>query len=358
MAQTFPLKNIPAPVRSLIRPMLYASIGLHALLLFVPLSSTEEKPKEQQETVKVTQLAPLQQPSRQKVKPTPRTKPSPSSTRTLVRRAPTRTTIPATRATNKPEPPQSTTPETAQDTSSEPDSLPTTDLFADFPRYPGATKGSFGKLRGGFNEASFQTGDDLTKVEAFFLSELPKKKYLYSPETVERSDSKIYQVSKEGSSPQFLHLFKISEQGTVILLAPNILNFKDLANTIAEVVPPQQREIEEVVDFLAQDTIAFASILDSNELAQPDAVQAGDTRIAFEVGKAVKINSTPIPLPELEANFQDNLTGKDFTVTAAGDYGGGPLYEVSKGSFTQYLNFIPTQDGAYAVYIWKSKPNS
>ncbi|MGA7933774.1 MAG: hypothetical protein WCA35_09525 [Kovacikia sp.] len=64
--------RIPAPVRMLIRPMLFLALSLHALLLFIPLPS-ENKLKEaddKKDPLKITQV-PTAQPASSKPKPKP-----------------------------------------------------------------------------------------------------------------------------------------------------------------------------------------------------------------------------------------------------------------------------------------------
>ena len=53
-----PKKTFPAILKQVIRPMFFGAIGIHALLLFTPLSSPQQtKPKETAEPVKVARLS-------------------------------------------------------------------------------------------------------------------------------------------------------------------------------------------------------------------------------------------------------------------------------------------------------------
>lgn len=53
-----PKKTFPAILKQAIRPMLFGAIGIHALLLFMPLSSPQQtKPKETAEPVKLARLS-------------------------------------------------------------------------------------------------------------------------------------------------------------------------------------------------------------------------------------------------------------------------------------------------------------
>lgn len=73
------LKNLPTPVRMLIRPMLYVSLSLHGLFLLIPIASNSppnSSAEEPEERVAISQLAPSPSPS-----PTVQTpKPTPSPT--------------------------------------------------------------------------------------------------------------------------------------------------------------------------------------------------------------------------------------------------------------------------------------
>ncbi len=77
------VKNLPTPVRTLIRPMWYISLGLHGLLLMVPIPSTPElEPSPaKKKSVKITQLpsqpSPLPSPLVSLPKPSPRFQPNP-----------------------------------------------------------------------------------------------------------------------------------------------------------------------------------------------------------------------------------------------------------------------------------------
>lgn len=55
-----PKRGMPAPVKALIKPLLFASIGLHGLLLLAPLPSNQklEIPDEKDTAIKITQLPP------------------------------------------------------------------------------------------------------------------------------------------------------------------------------------------------------------------------------------------------------------------------------------------------------------
>jgi hypothetical protein len=44
-----------------------------------------------------------------------------------------------------------------------------------------------------------------------------------------------------------------------------------------------------------------------------------------------------------------------FTFDKVGEYGGGPVYEVKKGTVTRYLNFVKSQTGVLIVF-WKKSP--
>ncbi|MCS6815122.1 MAG: hypothetical protein NZ772_16330 [Cyanobacteria bacterium] len=55
-----PKKGMPAPIKALLKPLLYLSIGLHGLLLLAPLPSNQklEIPDEKDTAIKITQLPP------------------------------------------------------------------------------------------------------------------------------------------------------------------------------------------------------------------------------------------------------------------------------------------------------------
>ncbi|QZZ21676.1 hypothetical protein J5X98_04255 [Leptothermofonsia sichuanensis E412] len=49
--------------------------------------------------------------------------------------------------------------------------------------------------------------------------------------------------------------------------------------------------------------------------------------------------------------------GKGYTLTRKGEYGGGDLYEVKKGSNVRYFNIVPTGDKTGTlIMVWKDSP--
>jgi hypothetical protein len=361
------LNGMPAPLRGLIRPMLYASVGLHAFLLFVPLNSTGDQPKvPKDQAVKVTQLPPT-------------TKGGASKAKSNIKPVPVRKTSlplrPLARTSTSTIPPESKKVEaeaqpSAADTAQkkadpnptqglEPGSTPgtpTNDPLADFPRYPGAIPGSGGTLGSGYDKSSFQTVDDVSAVMNFYQNELTKKKFDFQPVS-DQGGLKVLRVSKDGSSPQYLHLISRAGSGTVMLLAPQEIPSSALKDSKVITEAPEGRELD---DLLANGLAAQVSLInvDPSNLANAQLFTYNVDGYKAEIGDAYNPDTSPIAVPEFEALLNGLLSGNGFTLTNAGSYGGGTLYEAKKNSYTGYVSLVPTSAGSTAVYTWTKNPNS
>ncbi|WP_143162007.1 hypothetical protein [Phormidesmis priestleyi] len=338
--------NLPTPVKTIVRPMLLASVGLHALLLFVPLPGENQPSKPTPEkTVKVTQLPPTSQ-SKSKAQPLAKATIAPSPKRVMPAARPNAITIPSL---IKPKPVESA-PETAAASKSAPAA---NNPFADFPRYANAKPGSFESLPAALSPLSFQTGDPLTTVEAFFRSELPKKQFeIGSPTNL--GDVKAISVTKGGVT-KYLHLMTRAGKGTVFFLLDNAIDINSLPkDTKIQTEPPEKLELTQLFTELA-DQVNFVTNNPEQELNDPIFVSASG--IEFDQGKATAIGAgTTVPLAQLDAQLQSQLANIGFTVTASGSYGGGTVYQITKNSYSRYLTIAPTKDGGGWVYVFEKAP--
>ncbi len=349
------LNNLPTSVKAFIRPMLFASLGLHLLLMFAPLPGEKEPPKPAPEkTVKVTQLPPASKPNstakplaKLPIAPLPRpviraarpnsiTIPSPIRPRTVeAAPAPVPSTAPATAASITP-------------AASNP--------FADFPRYANATSGSFDSLPAALNPSSFQTSDSLATVEAFFKSELPKKQF-EAGEPTNLGSVKVIQVTKGGVT-QYLHLFARAGKGTVYLLAPTPIDINSLPkDTVFQNEPPEKIELTQLFTELA-DTVNFVADNGDTQLQDPTTFLSAKG-IDPEYGKVTSLGEgTTVPLADVDALLQAQIANIGFTVTPSSSFAGSTVYQITKNSFTRYLAIAPTNDGGGWVYIFDRVPGT
>lgn len=374
MTQALFLKNLPAPLQFWVRPMLFASLGLHGLLLALPMQS-EHKPaptKKEPDKVKITQLptktnspapkiSPLATPKPAAIVPPAKLAPQPNPIRQSVitppaspissisrpQPQPTPTTAPATPAPSttpasaQPTPTASTTPAPTATSSPSPVSQ---DPFADFPIYPNATPGSGGLLPGDADKAARTVKADLSTVMAYYKTELPNKKF-DAKSTTEETDLKVSQVSKGGVS-QYLHL-KYTGENTIIVLAPQPLDLKNLGNL--EVEPPEAREFQTILGQLVNVDVLPAIGL--SDLQDASAFQGGNVKSLLGEFKEV----TP---QALGASLEQGLRAQQFEVSAIStSFAGGILYQVKKGSYVGYLSLAPTKTpGRTGILTLKNSP--
>jgi hypothetical protein len=346
MAQTYLLKNIPSPLRSLIRPMLVLSLGLHALILFTPLQG-EKKPeplKEEEKQVKITQL------------PTVRPSPKPAAVK---RRTPTRK-IATPRRTATATPPSVAQTRTTEASTTTPQVQAAKDPFIDFPHHPASNPGCYGK------EACREVkGAKIGEVVAHFQKALPGKKFAIFPVTDDPA-RKVFQVSK-AEQTLYLNIFQ-DGLNTVYVLAPDeIRSLGDLKGAVE--VPSA------FYDLLAglpssqnadpNDPAASNTIATPADFEQPQAFykSAGDadavpeTRAGID-GSPKIAGGGEEPDAFFQTFFEQELSNIFDEVTPDGEYGGGLLYRLKKGSTTVYLNLVPKKGSPpdTIVVVWDRSP--
>lgn len=349
------LNNLPAPARALVRPMLFASVGLHALLIFVPLPGEKEPSKPAPEkTVKVTQLPPTSK-SNSTVKPLAKVPIAPSPRPVIPAARPNSITIPSTSRPRPVEPAPTAVPSTAPG-STAPTTPAANNPFADFPRYANATQGSFESLSPALSLSSFQTSDSLSTVETFFTGELPKRQFEIGSST-NLSSVKVIPVTKGGVT-KYLHLIARDGKGTVFLLLDTSIDVNSLPKDAKiETEPPEKLELTQLFTELA-DQVNFVTNNPDTELNDPTSFVSAPN-IEFDQGKVTKIpEGTTIPLAELEPLLQSQLGGIGFTLTASSGYGGAKVYQITKNSYTRYLAIAPTNDGGGWVYVFDRAPGT
>ncbi|HEY9602817.1 MAG TPA: hypothetical protein V6C85_14485 [Allocoleopsis sp.] len=376
MTESYFVKNLPTPVQALWRPMLLISIGLHGLLLVTPTPS-EQKPqtpqtKKEPEKVKITQIPTTPKLPIPKTAPTVTPKPSPvvarpqpqpirSAAPIIPAVSPRSKVIPRPQAKPTPEqktpsPTPSPTPQAATSPSPTPQATPSPtvqDPFADFPFPSGVQPGSLGLLPADTDKAARNTTEKLEQVVAFYNQELSNRKYTAKPLTDE-ADLKVYEVSKDGGAPQYLHL--ISKDGkTVILLASQqVSDLKSLKS--AETRSPEELAFYDAVKQLENDeNLALAAVEPSDISKFPEPDKFNDAN-KFEF-RSKTVPFKPMSPDELYAQVEAKLSQSGFSqISKEATYGGGQTYKITQGSFTRYLYFVPTSDNRTVVILSKDSP--
>ncbi|NES96743.1 MAG: hypothetical protein F6K32_16190 [Desertifilum sp. SIO1I2] len=268
-------KNLPAPVRMLIRPMLYFSMILHGGFLLIPLPEPPPEVAEvEPEPVAVRPLSPSPSPSPSPTPTPPAVQPPPSPVVTppptpVVQSpppAPRRPSPPPPQPTPPPEidpflgaelfetPPPSPTPEVVQtpeptptpevvqtpsptpEVVQTPEPTPTPEVaelpedpLAEFPHITGAQTGCQGQC--------WQIQQRSTSVARNLLESLEAKGFTIRRTDGDRTGERIYEVSKDGEVQYYISLFSTLDGGTKYAIADAPLTREDLANLNEELSP-------------------------------------------------------------------------------------------------------------------------
>ncbi|MBW4664601.1 MAG: hypothetical protein KME01_10445 [Chroococcus sp. CMT-3BRIN-NPC107] len=365
MNLSYPLKNYSW--QQLARPMLLLSMGVHGLLLFIPMPTHEletVKKEKAQDQVKITQLPIADSPKVSKKSTTssavkaPINRQNTSSiiNRNVVSQPATKPSSQVTSSKTTKTTPQVLAPSKEVATLPNPNNL--NQAFGDFPKYINSQPGSLGLFKAPLDQTSQQTKDEITTVAQYFERELKAREYNVISAKNE-TDIKVFEVTKSNTT-KFLNLIAYNG-GTVIVLASEILNPDNLTN-VAKASPEEE---------------AFIGILDQinfENIDQPDIYLSDPSLFYSKFGEGKdgfyevvqKSNTTgtirliPNQLPEqvFSTIFASTLKSSGFEVIPQGQYGGGKVYQVKQGTFVTYLNLVPTADRQSTVVVsWSSMPN-
>jgi hypothetical protein len=356
----------PTPWKAWVRPMLILAVGIHGILLFVPLPGAQEasKPaKDKEAPVKITKVS-TSAPKLAKVTPKPNVPakldtpkvnrpasvtqaPPPVTPPKPVEKAPDPVKTPDASKTDTP-PAQKPGEEKGTESGTELNNTPTP--FSDFPHYNPSTPDCFSK---GLGDSCRIVQQPLAALTSYFEKEVPGKKFtLSSPEAI--SGGKVYEVSK-GNMKLFLSLLE-DGGSTVYILAPQAV--RDLSELKAAAVVPD--DLVQAVGAVASETSSDEDFSAPNyfysQLSQQD--QDGSLIAAEPKGAIHLMQKAKGVAPEaILGQLRSQMSGME--VAAAAQYGGGALYQLKRGSFKGYLNLVPTKDGnGTNVIIWAENPAS
>ncbi len=352
---TFKNISFPPALRPFMKPMLLASIGIHAFVLLTPLPEPPPKvvaPKPK--TVKVSALPTLKVPKR-------------VIKRTIIRKSALAVIPPKglvvrglVKKTEAPAPGEKSprdvpsqkpllTPEKLGSAGSDP--------MSDFPNFPNAIPGCSGL------PSCFDTQKPLSDVTQFFEKQLPLKKFSIKP-TITEASRKVYQIEKQGTS-QFLNVL-VDGSTTVYVLAPNALALADLKNAVQ--VPEDFTKA--ILGQLPSTSAGNEGSVTPDQLTTPTAFftdLGGEDAQGFETNPTanpeidtLKLVSDQTPDQLFSSYFSSSLEQLDYKATPiAAGYGGGLLYEIKKGTAKPfYLNLVPTKSGTGTVVaVWLSNPS-
>ena len=178
------------------------------------------------------------------------------------------------------------------------------------------------------------------------------------------TDAKIYSATK-GNTRLFLHLF-VDAPTTVILVADQ--KIANLAALKGSVSPPA--EYIELLGNVIPDGDRSdnpANTASAEQFAQPQFFYSIVSEADLQQGTIPElrpgIDGTPkLGLGQPPAAFYSAILEADLKsifqeVTKQGQYGGGDLYRLKKGSTTIYLNLVPTKDQRGTIVVtWLTDP--
>lgn len=159
---------------------------------------------------------------------------------------------------------------------------------------------------------------------------------------IEAAGSKTYEITKDGET-RYLNVLSADLNNAVYLVTPEPITLADLQNSDLP-----RAELKAVLDSLP------ATSANATQFAEPDAFFTGATPRP-ETGGNLRLMANPSD--QVLTTITNQLQTQGFTLTEAGGYGSGLLYEVTKGALTAYLNLVPTVDqSGTIVVLWSSLP--
>ncbi|MEL7245812.1 MAG: hypothetical protein AAGM40_26285, partial [Cyanobacteria bacterium J06573_2] len=224
-----------------------------------------------------------------------------------------------------------------KETESNPDNQPQqrpVDPFADFPKYTGVKPYVCGTQIAKIDRRTRRTSDSLNDVQAYFDKKLADTDFQVEKLTDE-SDTKVYQISK-GNLTQYLQLFEVKEQGTMILLSSQRVDCYRLSNQKQQEKPKTEEQ-------------AFDATLQSL-YAQLGWTEEKDFVATSEVEKIFGKDTNKTP-DELALLVKSKLESEGFETSQVNEEASGILYEVKKGEFSKYISFVPTKEGKGAIIL-------
>jgi outer membrane biosynthesis protein TonB len=382
--------------QKLLKPSTMVAIGLHTLVLVVPIAGSQnhvaDKPKppeKKDEQVKLTTLSadavvgssapstasasssstptlipkpsddskpspspspsnspkasatPSPSPSAAKSpesKISPKAIPTPSPKSKDPAKTPSPTASPSSKAKTPAPSPKATT-QTPKSPASPPKAPPAKPV-TDFAVYPGATNGT-GVLNG-----KLVSTDSIDKVAAFYEKELKDRGF----EPVDESKSSTEKVFRINKGDKYLSIIQVDGK-TVIARASSPLDKSKFASTAAR--SPEETAFDSYLEKASFKAVGHDAKIGA-DVASPDSFVDKDGDV---VGNIKKVGLLEVPPAQAYSDFSAALSQLSLPTKEVNDYGGGKLYEISKGGFTNYLNFVPSKDGKSTyVVAWTTKP--
>jgi len=359
------LKKLPPSVLWLIRPALFLSVGLHLLLLLLPIlpdrtsdedsDLAQEELEETQVTLTPLPIAPTPEPQPSIKVPTPAPSPTAQLPSPAVPPSPTLNAAPAIPPSQPAAPSASPPPVSASPTATvEPSAQPSPAAsplpppqnrivapFASFPHLDGAQPGCFNQSAGDCQQVS----GNFRQVSQALTAQLSRQGYdVKQRDDLEETGRQVYEVTKD-QVVRYLSVISSDLAGTAYILASE---------------PVTQADIEQIGTVQAELQTLLSNSLGGNaasatQFAYPEFFFAGAQPRSEISGQPYLAGGSEAT--QLADRLTNELQTNGFQVSQIGEYGGGPLYEVSQKAFLGYINLVPTQEGTGTiVVVWQSIP--
>ncbi|MBE9033362.1 hypothetical protein IQ266_26870 [filamentous cyanobacterium LEGE 11480] len=345
-------QNLTGAANLFYRPLLFTAIGLHLLLFFAPNAKDADKniPKKKEKPVTITKISTGKL---KKKAPKVKVKAKPKLPKVKLAQPKAPVIKPSPNPTPKPTPASASTPQ------AKPSPLPSVspmppggdntdpnNPFADFPHI--GTKND--------SDEYVSTGKQLADVVTHFKQALPAKKY--TADTVdENTGFHIIEFSKAGKNA-YLNIFQ-DDGDVVYVIAGSPVTSLELWRGAAKVP-------DELVQLIAG-LATLPGVGDGSESETPvpddfanpsDFFQNVDNEDFKDNIGGINPRVVDEDPQELYDEHLEPELKRIFTITSAGTYGGGNLWEMKKGKTQLFLNLIPSNSrSGVAVVIWTAPPS-
>jgi hypothetical protein len=323
----------------MIRPLWLLSLGLHLLVLRLPLPATQSQPQTAK-SVKITKLTAIPKPS-----PTPSlpskaavTK-SNSGPKTLAKASvqqPNKKLVQPVKNSASPKVTPTPSPTLKPKNTSEP--LSETAL-KQLLQFPNASTGCGGNCA--------ETPASLAEVAAFFEKKLASAKQKVDRVKVEPTH-RVYRI--ENIKPtKFLSIFlRPDHKITTYALADRTIDLTDLTKA-------EEESIVSMGDVLGDITGFDFSPTDADSTAQPEIFDSRQSEWVEPMNELREVQPDEAWNNILKKGIQAN--GFDVSMSNK-SYGGGKIYVLNRQLFTGYLNLVPNKEGnGTVIVLWKVPPN-
>lgn len=297
-------------------PMFLASVGVHALLLLIPLGASEQQtkkpePPKKEEAVKLAKIA--------AVKPTAANKPAVKRTAARTTQTPRRVRRTIVRASTPAPPLVIKTPENKKKIESKPKDEPKS---KDDPKEK----------------------KDKSKVDKRRTDDEQNNQNTNNNDT---NDSNRNNTANTGGGGSGEALAKENQQ-----IAATLTNLRDtfaIEDADKEFLDEAQKDPKARAAFFSDDTVDYFYPSYSKD---GDAEKVTKGILAIEYMSRTKPADVVTKLAEVYQSPEYELA-----TTPIGEYGGGEVYELKQGSTVRYLNVVPAAGfGSSVVVFWEKSP--